>query len=151
MLRALTEMFERNACDQRNALANRHHSGVHWLVLSVSAQLSPPGENEARTRHVGQLFFNHSSINRWTIRFLSLLEKVFCKYKCPVGVSWRLDETYIKVKGVWKYLYRAVGKAAKTVDFPSNGQAGQGCSPALVLQGPEGQRCSRKVLISIQS
>ena len=30
-------MFERNACDQRNALANRHRSGVHWLVLSVFA------------------------------------------------------------------------------------------------------------------
>ena len=35
----------------------------------------------------------------------------------PVGGSWRMDETYIKVKGVWKYLYRAVDKQGKTVDF----------------------------------
>lgn len=35
----------------------------------------------------------------------------------PVGGSWRMDETYIKVKGVSKYLYRAVDKDAKTVDF----------------------------------
>ena len=35
----------------------------------------------------------------------------------PVGGSWRMDETYIKVKGVWKYLYRAVDKEGKTVDF----------------------------------
>ena len=54
---------------------------------------------------------DHSSINRWAIRFLPLLEKVFRKYKRPVGGSWRMDETYIKVKGDWKYLYRAVDKS----------------------------------------
>ena len=63
------------------------------------------------------VFVDHSSINRWAIRFLPLLEKVFSKHKRPVGGSWRMDETYIKVKGVWKYLYRAVDKEGKTVDF----------------------------------
>jgi putative transposase len=43
---------------------------------------------------------DHSSINRWAIPFLPLLEKVFRKHKRPVGRSWRVDETYIKVKGV---------------------------------------------------
>jgi putative transposase len=38
-------------------------------------------------------------------------------HKRPVGGSWRMDETYIKVKDVWKYLYRAVDKQGKTVDF----------------------------------
>jgi transposase-like protein len=60
---------------------------------------------------------DHSSINRWAIRFLPLIEKVARKHKRPVGTSGRMDETYIKVKGVWKYLYRAVDKAGKTVDF----------------------------------
>ena len=63
------------------------------------------------------VFVDHSSINRWAVRFLPLLEKAFRKHKRPVGVSWRMDETYIKVKGVWKYLYRAVDKEGKTVDF----------------------------------
>ena len=63
------------------------------------------------------VFVDHSSINRWAIRFLPLLEKVFRKHKHPVGGSWRMDETYIKVKGVWKHLYREVGKEGKTVDF----------------------------------
>ena len=63
------------------------------------------------------VYVDHSSINRWAIRFLPLLEKVFRKHKRPVGGSWRMDETYIKVKGVWKYLYRAVDKEGKTVDF----------------------------------
>jgi len=60
---------------------------------------------------------DHSTINRWSIRFLPLLEEAFRKYKRPVGVSWRMDETYIKVNGKWKYLYRAVDKAGKTIDF----------------------------------
>ena len=60
---------------------------------------------------------DHSSINRWAIRFLPLLEHAFRKHKRPVGASWRMDETYIKVKGIWKYLYRAVDKEGKTVDF----------------------------------
>jgi putative transposase len=60
---------------------------------------------------------DHSSINRWTIRFLPLIEKMARKHKRPVGGNWRMDETYIKVKGVWKYLYRAVDKHGKTVDF----------------------------------
>jgi putative transposase len=60
---------------------------------------------------------DHSTINRWAIRFLPLIEKMARKYKRPVGGSWRMDETYIKVKGFWKYLYRAVDKQGKTVDF----------------------------------
>jgi transposase-like protein len=60
---------------------------------------------------------DHSSINRWSMRFLPLIEKMARKHKRPVGGSWRMDETYIKVKGVWKYLYRAVDKHGKTVDF----------------------------------
>jgi len=60
---------------------------------------------------------DHSTINRWAIRFLPLIEKMARKHKRPVGGSWRMDETYIKVKGFWKYLYRAVDKQGKTVDF----------------------------------
>jgi hypothetical protein len=46
-----------------------------------------------------------------------VLENAFRRRKRPVGGSWRMDETYIKVKGQWKYLYRAVDKAGNTVDF----------------------------------
>jgi hypothetical protein len=46
-----------------------------------------------------------------------LLEKKARKYKRPVHGSWRMDETYIKIKGNWRYLYRCVDKYGKTVDF----------------------------------
>ena len=58
-----------------------------------------------------------STINRWAIRFLPLLEKAFRHHKRAVGNSWRMDETYIKVKGVLKYLYRAVDMEGKTFNF----------------------------------
>ena len=63
------------------------------------------------------VFVDHSSINRWAIRFLPLLEKVFRTHKRQVGGSWRMDESFIKVRGVWKYFYCAVDKQGKTVDF----------------------------------
>src|SRR6202162_5238858 len=60
---------------------------------------------------------DHSTVHRWVIKLVPLFEKTFRRHKQPVGKSWRMDETYIKVKGQWKYLYRAVGKAGKTIDF----------------------------------
>jgi len=60
---------------------------------------------------------DHSTLNRWIVRYVPLLEKVFVSRKRPVGGSWRLDETYVRIKGTWKYLYRAVDKAGATVDF----------------------------------
>jgi putative transposase len=60
---------------------------------------------------------DHSTVHRWVIKLVPLFEKAFRKHKRPVGRSWRMDETYIKVKGGWKYLYRAVDKEGQTVDF----------------------------------
>ena len=59
----------------------------------------------------------HTTIMRWVLKLLPTLEKRFRKYARPVGRSWRVDETYIKVKGQWVYLYRAVDKIGRTVDF----------------------------------
>jgi transposase-like protein len=63
------------------------------------------------------VWVDHSSINRWATRYLPLIEKLSRKHKRPGGSNWRMDETYIQVKGVWKYLCRAVDKDGKTVDF----------------------------------
>jgi putative transposase len=60
---------------------------------------------------------DHSTLHRWALKLLPVLEKTFKHRKRPVGKSWRMDETYIKVKGEWKYLYRAVDKEGNTIDF----------------------------------
>ena len=59
-----------------------------------------------------------STLNRWVIHYSPQLEAAFRKRrKRPVGISWRMDETYIEVKGKWVYLYRAVDKEGQTIDF----------------------------------
>ena len=61
---------------------------------------------------------DHSNIYRWVQKFTPQLEAAFRKGKKRlVGTSWRMDETYIKIKGQWKYLYRAVDKEGQTIDF----------------------------------
>lgn len=60
---------------------------------------------------------DHATVHRWAIKILPVLATVFRRRKRPVGTSWRMDETYIKVAGQWKYLYRAVDRDGDTVDF----------------------------------
>src|SRR5436309_9128659 len=86
--------------------------GVRWYVAYPLS-----------TRHVEELMLergvhvDHSTINRWVIKYSPLLEAAFHRRKRPVWVSWRMDETYVKVKGQWRYLYRAVDKYGETIDF----------------------------------
>ena len=60
---------------------------------------------------------DHATIARWILRFVPLVEIKVRKNKKPVGSSWRMDETYIKVSGSWVYLYRAVDFVGNTIDF----------------------------------
>ena len=60
---------------------------------------------------------DHSTIQRWVFKFTPEVERNMHKRKRQVSSSWRLDETYIKVGGKDRYLYRAVDKFGNTVDF----------------------------------
>jgi hypothetical protein len=59
----------------------------------------------------------HTAVSRWVQCFVPAFEEKWKNYARPVGSSWRVDETYIKVNGQWRYLYRAVDKQGQTVDF----------------------------------
>jgi IS6 family transposase len=63
------------------------------------------------------LKLDHSTIARWVLAYAPELEKRVKPQLKPTGDSWRVDETYIKVKGVWMYQYRAVDSAGHTLDF----------------------------------
>jgi transposase, IS6 family len=60
---------------------------------------------------------DHSTPNRWVLKYAPELDKRIRPHLKPTNDSWRVDETYIKVRGVWKYLYRAVDSAGNTLDF----------------------------------
>jgi putative transposase len=59
----------------------------------------------------------HATVQRWVYKFTPLIGGTFRKRKRLVSNSWRMHETYIKVKGEWTYLYRAVDKEGSTIDF----------------------------------
>ena len=86
--------------------------GVRWYVAYPLSY-----------RHVEELLeergvpIDHATIQRWVVKYSPQLEEAFHRRKRPVWVSWRMDETYIKVKGQWYYLYRAVDKTGQTIDF----------------------------------
>ena len=86
--------------------------GIRWYVAYPISYRQLEEMMEERGVEV-----DHSTLNRWVVKYAPLLEHQFRARKRPVGDSWRLDETYVKVKGCWKYLYRAVDKAGATVDF----------------------------------
>ena len=60
---------------------------------------------------------DHATLNRWVIRYSPHIAEEAKKRKQLVAGSWRMDETYIKVKGQWTYLYRAIDRYGNTVDF----------------------------------
>jgi putative transposase len=98
-------------------------TGVRWYVAYPLS-----------TRHVEELMrergvhVDHSTVNRWVIKYSPQLEEAFHRRKRPVWVSWRMDETYIRVKGEWRYLYRAVDKYGETVDFLLTDNRDQGAA-----------------------
>jgi len=83
------------------------------LVHSVSLEYASRGRT-----HAGMWGPRGSrTINRWVIKYSPPLEAAFHRQKRQVWISWRMDETYIRVKGEWRYLYRAVDKYGQTIDF----------------------------------
>jgi transposase, IS6 family len=60
---------------------------------------------------------DHTTIFRWIHAYAEELEKRIRPHLRPSTGSWRVDETYIKVKGRWTYLYRAVDSRGETIDF----------------------------------
>ena len=91
----------------------------------------------------------HSTILRWVTRYVPEFEKRWARFSKPVGTSWRVDETYIPIKGKWHYLYRAVDKDGRTVDFLLRPDRGIAAAQAFFRKALETQapRVPRKITL----
>ena len=87
----------------------------------------------------------HRTILRWVQHYTPDFEKRWKRYARPVGGSWRMDETYVRSE--WVYLYRAVDKAGKTVDFFLSRQRDINAAKAFLRKAMKGQRLPAKVTL----
>ncbi|MEP2665674.1 IS6 family transposase, partial [Roseibium sp.] len=91
-----------------------------WLIIqAVSWYLRYP----LSYRDLEEMFLergfevDHSTINRWVLAYAPLIEKRLRRFRKPHCGSIRIDETYVRIKGQWRYLYRAIDKHGNPVDF----------------------------------
>ena len=89
----------------------------------------------------------HTTILRWVQHYSPEFEKRWKRYVRSVGGSWRRDETYVKVRGEWMYLYRAVDKAGKTVDFYLSRNRDVNAGKAFLRKAMQGQRIPTKITL----
>jgi transposase-like protein len=89
----------------------------------------------------------HTTILRWVQHYTPEFEKRWKRFARPVGGSWRMDETYIKVRGTWVYLYRAVDKQGFTVDFYLSRKRDVEAAKQFLRKAMENQRVPTKVTL----
>ena len=115
ILNALVEKLKRRSKDD---FKGRHFEAT-LILQAVSWYLRYP----LSYRDIEELFLerglavDHSTLNRWVLAYAPLIERRLRAFRKPHCGSIRVDETYIKVRGQWRYLYRAIDKHGNPVDF----------------------------------
>jgi transposase-like protein len=90
----------------------------------------------------------HTTILQWVQHYTPEFVKRWQRYARPIGGSWRMDETYVKVRGEWMYLYRAVDKSGKTVDFYLSRSRNVNAAKAFLRKAMKGQRTPTQITLA---
>src|SRR5215212_9813374 len=115
ILNALVEKLKRRA----KADFKGRHFEARLILQAVSWYLRYP----LSYRDIEELFqergleVDHATLNRWVLAYAPLIERRLRAFRQPHCGSIRIDETYIKIRGQWRYLYRAIDKHGTPVDF----------------------------------
>jgi transposase-like protein len=89
----------------------------------------------------------HTTILRWVQHYAPEFAKRWKRFARAVGGSWRMDETYVKVRGQWKYLYRAVDKVGKTVEFHLSQKRDVNAAKAFLRKAMRNERIPTKITL----
>lgn len=115
ILNSIAEKLKRKSKDD---FKGRHFEA--WLIVqAVSWYLRYP----LSYRDLEEMFrergfeIDHSTINRWVLAYAPVIEKRLRQFRRPHSGSVRVDETYVKIRGKWRYLYRAIDKHGNPIDF----------------------------------
>src|SRR5262245_10021954 len=133
--------------DTSSALFKRHHFDREIIILCVrwyiTYKLSYRDLREMMAERGIEVA--HTTIMRWVQCYVPEFEKHWHRYAQSVGTSWRVDETYIKVRGKWAYLYRCVDKMGQTVDFLLSEQRDMAAAKRFFQQAIKKQGVPEKV------
>jgi transposase-like protein len=137
-LKALAELFEGRHFDREVIILC-----VRWYLrfkLSLRDLVEMMAERG--------LSMAHTTIMRWVQRYAPEFEKRWHRFARAVGQSWRVDETYVKIRGEWCYLYRAVDRAGRTVDFRLSPSRDVAAAKAFFRKAIKcQQRCPRTITL----
>ena len=90
----------------------------------------------------------HTTIMRWVQHYAPEFEKRWRPFALTVGQSWRVDETYVKIRGAWFYLYRAADRPGRTVDFRLSARRDVAAAKAFFRKAIKcQQRCPRTITL----
>ena len=135
-------------CPEPRRTGMLNFKGMRFSTDVILVCIRRNGAYPSSHRHLEEMMevrgmsVDHSSINRWAIRFLRLIEKMARRHKRSVGGSWPMVETCVEVKGTRKYLYRAVDK--RDCRLTADGEAWRGLGEAPLRQGHGSKRRSQQ-------
>src|SRR3981189_265310 len=135
-LKALAELFEGRHFDREVIILC-----VRWYLrfkLSLRDLVEMMAERS--------LSMAHTTIMRWVQRYAPECEKRWRRRAGGVGQSWRIDETYVKIRGKWCYLYRAVDRAGRTVDFRLSAKGEVAAAKAVFRKAIKGQQRAPRII-----
>ena len=88
----------------------------------------------------------HTTIMRWVLHYAAEFARRWEKFARPVGLSWRVDETYVKIRSKWVYLYRAVDQDGRTVDIRLSARRDVAAAKAFFRKAIKTQGCAPRTI-----